>query len=330
VRLRGRDHHPDPAAHQLRRRRYRPARLLPGLRGRGVHERGHRPVHPRPRQREVRQVDPGRLFPYGERRPARRPPAPDLPRSDARDRSTRSARDPHDRRHPLRGDGARLLFDPHRRPLERALRLPRGPQGPGRARGGSLSHRDRPPRRDPRQAGPVHRGVRRGRALRVPGGRFGPRVPDSAIDPGPRRAQRPSLAFLHGDHPEGPGDPGAAELADRREQGVAPADARARGHGAHRARATGLGPARRGPGRGVAAEAGPDERDIERRDRPPVRRGEGGRSVRRQDHGGRRGRFPPPPPPPGTQPSNSGRPVADDAAARSDHPEGSRILFVGR
>ena len=53
--------------------------ILPSLRWRGRDERGHRPVRPRPREREVRPLDPSGLLPHGERRPARRPPAPHLP-----------------------------------------------------------------------------------------------------------------------------------------------------------------------------------------------------------------------------------------------------------
>ena len=93
--------------------------------------------------------------------------------------------------------------------------------------------------------------------------------------------------------------------------------------GARRARPPGLARTRRGPGRGVAAQArahraGYRTRSIDRQ----YDRGEGGRCVRRQGHRGRWRRLPPRRPSARKQRSNRERPVADDAAAGSDHARG--------
>ena len=81
-----------------------------------------------------------------------------------------AARDHHAGRHPGR-HRSRLVGQLHDRAAEGALRAPQAPAAPERAGRAGLRHRDRPARRAGRQAGPVHRRLRRPHLLHVPPGR---------------------------------------------------------------------------------------------------------------------------------------------------------------
>src|SRR5580658_8550977 len=72
----------------------------------------------------------------------------------------------------------------------------------------------------------------------------------------------------------------------------------------------------------MAVEARALGRDLDPRDRPPFRRRQGRGRVRRQGHRRRRRGFSSPDPPRRTEPSNSGRPVADAPPPGADHSRG--------
>ena len=186
-----RDHHPDTTAGRARRRRHRPARLLPRARRPGA-QRRHRQVHLRDRQAAVRRRHLRELLAQGDRLPGRGHPARAGPRGDAHDRRPRRRRDHHAGRHPLRGLGSRLVVRGDRRAAARAVRVP-GPAGDGRGAGRpGVHHRDRPLPQADRQAGPVRGRLRRDLRHAVRPWRSRRRRPAHAVAAGAPAASRTS------------------------------------------------------------------------------------------------------------------------------------------
>ena len=154
------DHHPDALAHRPARRRNRPARLLPRARRPGPELRD-RQVRLRHREAALRRRHLRQLLQEGDRLARRGPGARARPRGHADDRRDERGRDHHAGRHPVGGLRSRVLLRGDRRPAARAVRLP-GTAGVGGGAGrAGLHDRDRALREAHRQAGPVHRRVRR-------------------------------------------------------------------------------------------------------------------------------------------------------------------------
>ena len=154
------DHHPDTFAHRPARRRDRPARLLPRARRPGPQLRD-RQVHLRHREAALRRRHLRQLLEEGDRLARRGPGARTRPGGHADDRRGEGRRDHHAGRHPVGGLRPRVLVRGHRRPAARAVRLPGAAGVGGGTRRAGLHDRDRTVRKAHRQAGPVHRRVRR-------------------------------------------------------------------------------------------------------------------------------------------------------------------------
>ena len=154
------DRQQDSLPHELCRRRERPARLLPRRDGRRRVD-VDRQVHVHRRQPEVRRAAPHLLLAHrgsGDAAAGRASAGAPCAR---RRRHRRRHRDRVDGRHPVARHGPRILERVHRRPAERAVRLPQRVRVERRARPPGVRHRNRPLRRADRQAGPVRGGVRR-------------------------------------------------------------------------------------------------------------------------------------------------------------------------
>ena len=108
-----------------------------------------------------------------------------------------------------------------------------------------------------------------------------------------RRSLRAPVAVLHRAHATGRGVLKGQERADQPERRSPAGDGRPRRPDARRVPPPGLGRCGRAPGRGLATQADPRDRDLERADRRRLRPGEGGWSVGRQDYRRRRRGVPP-------------------------------------
>ena len=162
------DHHPQPAAHHARRRRHRPAVLLPRAR-RLPDRRGDRQVRLHHAAPDVRRRPDRQVLAARARARRRRDPAPDHPRGAAAASAstapqleiTSMADIP-----PAPASARRAASPP--RCSRRCTRYTQEPRPPARAGRAGVPHRDRPAEGADRQAGPVHRRVRRPHLLPVP------------------------------------------------------------------------------------------------------------------------------------------------------------------
>ena len=129
----GDDHHPDPAAHLPRRRRHRPAHLLPRSRTRLPHRGGDHEVRVHRRAPQLRRRRAAEVLVGRARRPGRGRRAPAAARMPAVHRHPVRGRDHVDGRHPG-GYGPRLLGLVHRRRAQGAAPPPARPRLQRRSR----------------------------------------------------------------------------------------------------------------------------------------------------------------------------------------------------